>query len=76
VEFESAVGALRRDQCEEVVDAIWGRNGWGRRRLLQCGGGDNERCRILEVVLVEMSNNAPMVWWMGKLGRSLWIWKP
>jgi hypothetical protein len=25
---------------------------------------------------VEMSNNAPMVWWMGKLGRSLWIRKP
>jgi hypothetical protein len=29
VEFESAAGALRRDKREEVVDAIWGRNGWG-----------------------------------------------
>jgi hypothetical protein len=29
VEFESAAGTLRRDQREEVVDAIWGRNGWG-----------------------------------------------
>jgi hypothetical protein len=27
------------------------------------------------VVLVEMSNNVPMVWWIGKLGRSLWIKK-
>jgi hypothetical protein len=41
---------------------------WGRRQ--------RKRCRILEVVLVKMSNNAPMVWWMGKLGRSLKIWKP
>ena len=29
MEFESAAGALRRDKREEVVDAIWGRNGWG-----------------------------------------------
>ena len=29
VEFESAVCILRRDQCQEVTDAIWRRNGWG-----------------------------------------------
>jgi hypothetical protein len=30
VEFESAACALRRNQCEEeVIDAVWGRNGWG-----------------------------------------------
>jgi len=29
MEFESAAGALRRDRREEVVDALWGRNGWG-----------------------------------------------
>ena len=47
----------------QVTSAMWGRRQW-------------KRCRILEVVLVEMSNNALMVWWMGKLGRSLWIRKP
>ena len=41
-----------------------------------CGRRQWNRCRILEIVLVEISNNAPMVWWMGKLGRSLWIRKP
>jgi len=29
VEFESAACILRRDQHEEVTDAIWRRNGWG-----------------------------------------------
>jgi hypothetical protein len=48
----------------------------GRRRLLQCGGGCSGNAgEFLELVLVEM-NNVPMVWWMGKLGRSLWIRKP
>jgi len=41
-----------------------------------CGRRQWNHCRILEVVLVEISNNVPMVWWMGKLGRSLWIRKP
>jgi len=29
VEFESSACALRRNQREEVIDAVWGRNGWG-----------------------------------------------
>jgi hypothetical protein len=29
VEFESAACALRRNQLDEVIDAVWGRNGWG-----------------------------------------------
>ena len=29
MEFESAAGAFRRDKCEEVVDVLWRRNGWG-----------------------------------------------
>jgi hypothetical protein len=28
VEFESAECALRRNQCEEVIDAVGGRSGW------------------------------------------------
>jgi len=28
VEFESALCALRRNLREEVIDALWGRNGW------------------------------------------------
>ena len=47
----------------QVISAMWGRM-------------QRNRWRILEVSLVEMSNNAPMIWWMGKLGRSLWIRKP
>jgi hypothetical protein len=43
----------------QATSAMWGRMQW-------------KRWRILELVLVEMSNNVPMVWWMGKLGRSLW----
>jgi len=41
-----------------------------------CGRRQCNHCRILEVVLVDMSKNTPMVWWMGKSGRSVWIWKP
>ena len=49
----------------------------GHRQLLQCVGGDNGIVvGFLELVLVEISNNVPIVWWMGKLGRSLWIRKP
>ena len=47
----------------QATSAMWGRMQW-------------KRWRILELVLVEMSNNVPMVWWIGKLGRSLWIQKP
>ena len=61
MEFESAAGALRRDQREEVVDVIWERNGWGADDFFNVGGSQWKRCRMLEVVLVEMSNNAPMV---------------
>ena len=46
----------------QVTSAMWGRRQW-------------KQWRILEVVFVEILNNAPMVWWMGKLGRSLWIRK-
>ncbi len=46
-----------------ATSAMWGRMLW-------------KRWRFLELVLVEMSNIVPMVWWMGKLGRSLWIQKP
>jgi hypothetical protein len=47
----------------QATSAMWGRMQW-------------KRLRILEFVLVEMSNNAPMVWWTRKLGRSLWIRNP
>ena len=36
--FESAVGALRRDEREEVVDAIWVRNVWGACDFCNVGG--------------------------------------
>jgi len=49
----------------------------GRRRLLQCVGGDSEIVvGSWRLVLAVISNNTPMVWWMGKLGRFLWIRKP
>ena len=41
-----------------------------------CGRRQWNCCRILEVVLVEISNNMLIVWWIGKLGRYLWIRKP
>ena len=47
----------------QATSAMWGWMQW-------------KHWRILELVLVEMSNNVPMVWWMEKLGRSLWIRKP
>ena len=47
----------------QATSAMWGRRQW-------------KRWTIFEVVLVEMSNNAPTVWCMRKLGRSLLLWNP
>ncbi len=37
MEFESAACALRRDQREEVIDMVWGRNGWGTSDFCNVG---------------------------------------
>jgi len=37
VEFESAVCALRRNQLEEVIDTVCGRNEWGTSDFCNVG---------------------------------------
>jgi hypothetical protein len=47
-----------RKQCEEVIDLVWGRNGWSADDFCNMG---EEAVETLEDFggLVEMSNNAP-----------------
>jgi hypothetical protein len=63
-------------QREEVIYAVCGREGWGACDFCNVGEDAVKTFENFGVGVREMSSNVPMVWWMGKLGRSLWIRKP